>query len=170
MNALVPSIVIGVVGTSLGLGMIYQTVIGSCSKTFELLSYFRDYHSIGLEDVESLITHADLQCRLVKVGLLMNELRTSDTKSEVIRQSLIDIQDAIDRINANLLQIKKIHQDYEDLYFSSWRMPKCDYLLESLKHNLHLFELRFRDLIDFYRCLQCSKVLGHPLGSTGSTG
>lgn len=138
---------IGETGT-VGLGLGLKLAIASCSKTISILNYYLSTPEtqIDFKEIINICVGEDLERKVGKISLLMKELEEVENLNLSVISAIEDINRAVIDINSILQQCKIIKQEYDSLYWKTWR--KIDYTptLAKLQLGIKILNIRFCDL------------------------
>ena len=101
-------------------------------------------------ELNLLLVKSDIKCKIAKTHLFIRDINV-DQLPPYINLSIKDLDDSIISINQILEQLI-VQQNYtKTLYFSKWRQVDISTLLNSLEVAINVFNIRFDDMLNFYR-------------------
>ena len=138
---------IGVVtGSVIGMSVLSSLVSLTCSKTYDLIGSYATCKNPDFKEVYDYIKKNDLLSKILRIEQVIYDSDKIDKKSVQISKN--HINEILNLINDTLKELKEKEEYYNSLYFKNWRFRKynCKELLDKLKDEVNILEIRFNDL------------------------
>lgn len=119
-----------------------KVLLTSIQTSFSIAQNFVSSHH---EQINEVLLETDLISKLEIVQALMHDTqdRYNDDRSTSIQKSLQNLGVIVENISLILKQIEEKIQRHKLKYFSSWRSLNYEKLMNELKKNIKLLDIRY---------------------------